>query len=47
VAVLVNELQEQGYHQINFDASGLPSGIYYYTINAGDFVQTRKMLLIK
>lgn len=47
VAVLVNDLQEQGYHQINFDASGLPSGIYYYTINAGDFVQTKKMLLIK
>lgn len=47
IAVLVNEFQEQGYHQINFDATGLPSGIYYYMINTGNFSQTKKMLLMK
>ncbi len=44
---LINQYQERGLQQVKFDASGLPSGIYYYTINAGNYSATRKMLLIK
>lgn len=36
-----------GAHNINFDASNLPSGVYYYTLSAGPFRETKKMLLIK
>ena len=47
IAVLVNELQEQGYHEIDFNAMNLTSGIYFYSLQAGDFTQTKKMILIK
>jgi len=51
VATLVNEAQPQGNYQIKFDASSvngrITSGIYFYTINAGDFVETRKMILLR
>ena len=47
VAVLVNDLLESGVHTINFNASELNSGMYIYKIEAGNFVQTRKMTLIK
>ena len=47
VAVLVNEVLESGVHTINFDASELNSGMYIYKIEAGTFVQTRKMTLVK
>ncbi|MBK7631411.1 MAG: T9SS type A sorting domain-containing protein [Ignavibacteriales bacterium] len=47
VAELVNEEKEAGSYQISFNASHLPSGIYIYTINAGIYSQTRKMLLMK
>ena len=36
-----------GYHQIRWESNNLPSGIYFYRINAGDFSETRKMLLLK
>jgi hypothetical protein len=44
---LVNEFKESGVHTINFDASELNSGIYIYKLEAGSFVQTRKMTLVK
>jgi hypothetical protein len=44
---LVNEFKESGVHTINFDASELNSGMYIYKIEAGTFVQTRKMTLVK
>lgn len=47
VAVLVNETKEQGQHQVEFNASNLSSGIYYYTLQAGSFTETKKMVLIK
>jgi photosystem II stability/assembly factor-like uncharacterized protein len=47
VAQLVNELKTANRYTINFDASGLSSGIYYYTISAGSFNKTMKMILIK
>lgn len=47
IATLVDGLQEPGRYNVMFDASGLPSGIYFYRLEAGKFVQTRKMLLVK
>ena len=47
IATLVNEQKPVGVNKINFDASGLTSGLYIYKISAGGFEQTRKMLLLK
>jgi len=47
VAILVNEEQAAGVYEVTFDAAQLPSGIYFYSINAGDFVATKKMILLK
>jgi hypothetical protein len=47
VAKLVNEHRNAGNHIIDFNASYLSSGVYYYRIEAGNFVETKKMLLIK
>ncbi|MFA5838883.1 MAG: T9SS type A sorting domain-containing protein [Candidatus Paceibacterota bacterium] len=47
IATLVNENKSAGKHEVKFDASNLPSGIYLYKISAGNFVQTKKMILMK
>jgi hypothetical protein len=47
VITLVNEEQKVGRHSIEFDGRRLSSGIYLYKIQAGEFLQTKKMLLIK
>ncbi len=47
VAVLVDGDQEAGYGEVVFDASFLPSGVYLYKITAGDFSDSRKMLLLR
>ncbi len=47
VAQLVNEEQDARYHDVTFDGKRLSSGIYFYKMQAGDFVQTRKLLLCK
>ncbi len=47
VATLVNEYKPAGTYQVEFNASKLPSGIYFYRLNAGSFTQTKKMILIK
>ncbi len=47
VATLVNTQQSAGIYQIEFDASQLTSGVYVYRIDAENFVQTKKMVLLK
>lgn len=47
VEMLVNKEQPQGNYEVEFDASALTSGIYFYRIKAGDFVDTKKMVLMK
>ncbi len=42
-----NEVQNAGKYKVTFDASRLSSGIYFYSLNAGQFVQTKKMILVK
>ncbi|MBU1065702.1 T9SS type A sorting domain-containing protein, partial [bacterium] len=44
---LVNDVQSPGKYNINFDGSGLSSGIYFCQIQTDGFQQTRKMLLVK
>jgi len=47
VAELVNEMQSAGNYKVNFDASKLSTGAYIYRLQAGNFIQTKKMLLLK
>lgn len=47
VATLVNEFKEAGRHSVEFDASGFGSGVYFYSISSGNFISTKKMILIK
>jgi len=47
VSILVNQELDAGYHEVNFDASKLSSGIYFYRMQAGNFVETKKLILIK
>ena len=47
VATLVNEIQEEGYHDLQFNGSRLASGVYFYRIQAGDYLATKKLLLMK
>jgi len=47
VAVILNEEREPGFYQVEFNASYLPSGVYFYRMHSGNFVQTKKMLLLK
>jgi hypothetical protein len=47
VKTLVSGSQHAGYHSVQWDASGLASGIYYYKIEAGSFVDIKRMLFLK
>ncbi|MBE2219092.1 MAG: T9SS type A sorting domain-containing protein [Ignavibacteria bacterium] len=47
VKTLVDGNQQKGTYNVFFDASNLPSGIYFYTLNTGKFTETKKMILVK
>lgn len=47
VAILSEGHRDAGYHQVEFNAAELPSGVYFYQLRAGDFVKTKKMILMK
>lgn len=47
VASLVNETKEAGNYSVEFNAASLPSGVYIYTMQAGDFISSRKMIFLK
>lgn len=47
LGVLVNDFHSAGYYEHNFDAGSLPSGVYYYQMSSDNFVQVRKLLLLK
>jgi photosystem II stability/assembly factor-like uncharacterized protein len=47
VATLVNDVRSPGAYSVVFEAGNLPSGVYLYRIHAGDFVQTKKMTVLK
>ncbi|CAN5623781.1 hypothetical protein BH10BAC5_BH10BAC5_03020 [soil metagenome] len=47
IATLVNGQMASGFHTVNWDASGLPSGTYFYKIEAGSFSKIMKMMLVK
>src|SRR5690606_29825610 len=47
VVTLVNEIQPAGIYDVNFNASSLPSGVYFYKLQASSFSETKKMLLMK
>ena len=47
VATLVNERKAAGSHSVRWDAAGMPSGVYFYRLQAGDFSETRKLMLIR
>ncbi|NWG28179.1 MAG: T9SS type A sorting domain-containing protein [Ignavibacteriaceae bacterium] len=47
VATLVNEEKPAGSYEVEFEASSITSGVYFYKIQAGNFVESKKMLLLK
>ncbi len=47
IATLVDELQDIGYKVVSFNANKLPSGLYFYRLRAGSFVETKKLLLLR
>ena len=47
ITTLVNEEKQAGEYEIKFEPKGLQSGIYFYRIGTGNFVETKKMILMK
>ena len=47
VSVLVNERRDAGVHEVKFGGSNVAGGVYFYRLQAGDFVQTKKLVFLK
>ena len=47
ITILQNGEQEAGYHEVQFDGAGLSSGVYFYRIQVGEFVATKRLLLLR
>jgi hypothetical protein len=47
ISTLVDERQDAGFHDVQFNAGNLPSGVYFYRVTAGSSMQTKKMVLVK
>jgi hypothetical protein len=47
VATIINNYKSAGNYTVNFDASNLSSGIYFYTLKSGNFTESKKMVLMK
>lgn len=47
VRTIINEFKEAGTYELEFEASNLTSGVYYYRLQAGEYIETKKMLLTK
>jgi hypothetical protein len=47
VATLVNGIEEPGNKTVSFNAGNLPSGVYYYRLQAGNYIETKKLVLLK
>jgi hypothetical protein len=47
VLILVNEKKEPGSYQVRFDCGNLPTGVYIYKLEAGNYTEARKLVLMK
>lgn len=47
VSALINDFRESGYYTVEFNGKGLPSGLYFYQMKAGEFSSIKRMLLVK
>ena len=47
VATLVDGVEGLGYKSVRFDASGLASGVYFYRLRAGDFGETKRLMVLR
>ncbi len=47
ITTIINKELEPGFYKFEWDAVNLPSGVYFYRLQAGDFVSTKKLLLLK
>jgi hypothetical protein len=47
IRTLVNEQKPAGIYEVQFDAGQLSSGVYFYRLSAGSYIQTKKLMLLK
>ena len=47
IATLVNSVEQPGYKSVNFNANNFASGVYYYRLQAGNFIETKKLVLLR